>query len=279
MPLCRPLWSPAARAPWDDWEPRNGPQTMTPMPGCPGWIIGSCTPVVFLIHTISLYIYIYIMCTYIHTYNTIHTIHTLHTYIHTYIHTLHYIHTYITYIHTLHYIHTYLPTYIHTYIYMYISIFISPIRKQSPSNIKQLVSHLQVKSPDANLVTIKQRLTFWSILFIPIVLAQTLASQSFPKTKLKWLWPTKNMGKGLEPLCGSPTIWASHLIHIDPFGSSWSGHLKNHGNTVTNYAIWDCIWYRIYICIYIYVYIYIIYRLKAGGSPELRGTLSLDAIP
>ena len=43
----------------------------------------------------------------------------------------------------------------------------------------------------------------------------------------------------------------------------------------------------IYICIYIYniyniyiIYIiYIIYRLKAGGSPELRGTLSLDAIP
>ena len=40
-----------------------------------------------------------------------------------------------------------------------------------------------------------------------------------------------------------------------------------------------------YTCIYIYimvfdnnVYIYI-YRLKAGGSPELRGTLSLDAIP
>ena len=32
-----------------------------------------------------------------------------------------------------------------------------------------------------------------------------------------------------------------------------------------------------------YIYIYIlhiyIYRLKAGGSPELRGTLSLDAIP
>ena len=138
---------------------------------------------VFLIHTISMYIYI--MCTYIHTYNTIQYIQYIH-YIHTYIHYITYIHTLHTYIHTLHYI-TYLPTYIHTYIYMYISIFISPIRKQSPSNIKQLVSHLQVKSPDANLVTIKQRLTFWSILFIPIVLAQTLASQSFPKTKLKWL--------------------------------------------------------------------------------------------
>ena len=33
----------------------------------------------------------------------------------------------------------------------------------------------------------------------------------------------------------------------------------------------------------IYIYMYIInmyiYRLKAGASPELRGTLSLDAIP
>ena len=28
------------------------------------------------------------------------------------------------------------------------------------------------------------------------------------------------------------------------------------------------------MCVYIYIY-----RLKAGGSPELRGTLSLDAIP
>ena len=44
----------------------------------------------------------------------------------------------------------------------------------------------------------------------------------------------------------------------------------------------------IYIYIYLYTYIYYqvilyiciyIYRLKAGGSPELRGTLSLDAIP
>ena len=29
----------------------------------------------------------------------------------------------------------------------------------------------------------------------------------------------------------------------------------------------------IYVCMYIYIC-----RLKAGGSPELRGTLSLDAI-
>ena len=37
--------------------------------------------------------------------------------------------------------------------------------------------------------------------------------------------------------------------------------------------------YNIYIYMYIInMYIYI-YRLKAGGSPELRGTLSLDAIP
>ena len=35
-----------------------------------------------------------------------------------------------------------------------------------------------------------------------------------------------------------------------------------------------------YTDIHIYIYTYIhIYRLKAGGSPELRGTLSLDAIP
>ena len=35
--------------------------------------------------------------------------------------------------------------------------------------------------------------------------------------------------------------------------------------------------YYIYICItYIYIYIYI---CMAGGSPELRGTISLDAIP
>ena len=35
----------------------------------------------------------------------------------------------------------------------------------------------------------------------------------------------------------------------------------------------------VHISIYTYhMYIYI-YRLKAGGSPELRGTLSLDAIP
>ena len=34
--------------------------------------------------------------------------------------------------------------------------------------------------------------------------------------------------------------------------------------------------YYIYICMYICIYNY---RLKAGGSPELRGTLSLDAIP
>ena len=34
-----------------------------------------------------------------------------------------------------------------------------------------------------------------------------------------------------------------------------------------------------YLSIYtVYIYIYM-YRLKAGGSPELRGTLSLDAIP
>ena len=37
--------------------------------------------------------------------------------------------------------------------------------------------------------------------------------------------------------------------------------------------------YIIYIYIHtVYLYIYI-YMLKAGGSPELRGTLSLDAIP
>ena len=34
-----------------------------------------------------------------------------------------------------------------------------------------------------------------------------------------------------------------------------------------------------YICIYVQVSVHYIYRLKAGGSPELRGTLSLDAIP
>ena len=33
------------------------------------------------------------------------------------------------------------------------------------------------------------------------------------------------------------------------------------------------------IIITIYIYTVYIYRLKAGGSPELRGTLSLDAIP
>ena len=38
------------------------------------------------------------------------------------------------------------------------------------------------------------------------------------------------------------------------------------------------IYMHLYIYLYIYTYIYI-YRLKAGGSPELRGTLSLDAIP
>ena len=53
-------------------------------------------------------IYIYNICTYIHTYITLHYI----TYIQ-YIHTLHYIHTIYTYI-TLHYI-TYIQ-YIHTYI-------------------------------------------------------------------------------------------------------------------------------------------------------------------
>ena len=31
----------------------------------------------------------------------------------------------------------------------------------------------------------------------------------------------------------------------------------------------------VYMCIYIYRYIYSIYRIKAGGSPELPGTLSL----
>ena len=33
------------------------------------------------------------------------------------------------------------------------------------------------------------------------------------------------------------------------------------------------------IGIYVQVSVHYIYRLKAGGSPELRGTLSLDAIP
>ena len=38
--------------------------------------------------------------------------------------------------------------------------------------------------------------------------------------------------------------------------------------------------FGVYIHIYIILFTCIyIYRLKAGGSPELRGTLSLDAIP
>ena len=32
-----------------------------------------------------------------------------------------------------------------------------------------------------------------------------------------------------------------------------------------------------YACMYVCVYVYI-YRLKAGGSPELPGTLSLEPI-
>ena len=43
-----------------------------------------------------------------------------------------------------------------------------------------------------------------------------------------------------------------------------------------------CVFLNIYIFKYghTHTHIYIcIYRLKAGGSPELRGTLSLDAIP
>ena len=39
-------------------------------------------------------------------------------------------------------------------------------------------------------------------------------------------------------------------------------------------------WWQTTGCVLVYIYVLIyIYRLKAGGSPELRGTLSLDAIP
>ena len=43
------------------------------------------------------------------------------------------------------------------------------------------------------------------------------------------------------------------------------------------------IYLSIYLFIYLYIYIYMrvyiyIYRLKAGGSPELPGTLSLEPI-
>ena len=55
--------------------------------------------------------------------------------------------------------------------------------------------------------------------------------------------------------------------------------VSNNGDyiSVTYTTIYIYIYTHIHIYIYIYIYIYT-YRLKAGGSPELRGTLSLDAI-
>ena len=68
----------------------------------------------------------------------------------------------------------------------------------------------------------------------------------------------QHLGRHVGPR--PPCSWALPVLHWSPKNMHWP--LR-----------------QILIYIYIYsTYIYI-YRLKAGGSPELRGTLSLDAIP
>ena len=64
----------------------------------------------------------------------------------------------------------------------------------------------------------------------------------------------QHLGRHVGPR--PPCSWALPVLHWSPKNMHWP--LRQ-------------------ILIYIF-YIYI-YRLKAGGSPELRGTLSLDAIP